>query len=128
VLQLEKRDSGHRGAPREDATPASDDATAVERAIRCAQCGHALARERDRIEADGAHTHTFVNPSGEEYRIGCYRDASGCVGFGETESFWSWFPGRAWRVSLCGACAAHVGWSFHAGESVFWGLILDRVV
>jgi hypothetical protein len=104
--------------------------TREERVLRCARCSHALALEKDRASPDGKHVHVFVNPSGIEYTIGCFREAAGCVGWGEPSSFWSWFPGHAWRMALCGACTAHVGWSFVAvaDESQgFFGLILDRI-
>jgi len=123
LLEKKPRAPGHV-AP--EAAPASDERVDVERVVRCARCDHTLARARDRVAVNGAHTHTFVNPSGEEFTIGCFSDAAGAVGYGAIETFFSWFSGHAWRVALCGACAAHVGWSFH-GNGVFFGLIVDRV-
>jgi hypothetical protein len=102
----------------------------TEEVVRCASCGHVLAHERHGIAPGGRHAHTFVNPSGMEFTIRCFREADGCAGWGETSSFWSWFPGHAWRVALCGACSAHVGWSFTppSGDArVFFGLIVDRL-
>jgi hypothetical protein len=95
--------------------------------IRCRACGRAIARKNARLEIDGRHVHTFVNPTGHEYTVACFAEAPGCTGAGEDEIFWTWFPGFAWRVALCGACGAHVGWSFRGRTSVFWGLIVDRV-
>ena len=40
-----------------------------EERIRCVACGHVLAEPRARIEVDGRHVHTFVNPAGIEYTI-----------------------------------------------------------
>jgi hypothetical protein len=95
--------------------------------IRCSACGHALTRARARVEVEGKHVHTFVNPAGFEYTIRCFGDAPGCTAAGEESTFWSWFRGFAWRMAACGGCAAHVGWSFRKDTSVFWGLVVDRI-
>lgn len=104
-----------------------DSATREEEWIRCAACGHALAPARARIEVERKHVHTFVNPAGFEYTIRCFADAPGCRGVREESTFWSWFRGFAWRMGACGGCGAHVGWSFRKEESVFWGLVVDRI-
>jgi hypothetical protein len=95
--------------------------------IRCGACGHALAPARARIEVEGKHEHTFVNPAGFEYTIRCFGEAPGCAGAGEESTYWSWFRGFAWRMAACGGCGAHVGWSFRKEESAFWGLVVDRI-
>ncbi|HTQ47759.1 MAG TPA: cereblon family protein [Polyangiaceae bacterium] len=95
--------------------------------IRCSGCGQAITRARARIEVEGKHVHTFVNPAGFEYTIRCFAEAPGCVGAGEESTFWSWFRGFAWRMAACAGCGAHVGWSFRKEESVFWGLVVDRI-
>ncbi len=95
--------------------------------LRCATCGRPVARADARVEVDGKHVHTFVNPVGQEYTIACFADAPGCAGAGEEETFWTWFPRHAWRVALCGACGAHLGWSFRGPASLFWGLVVDRL-
>ena len=99
----------------------------TEKWVRCGACGHALAPDTARLEVDGRHVHTFVNPQGIEYTIGCWREAPGCRGLGEESTFWSWFPGFAWRIALCARCSEHVGWSFRADGGAFAGLIVDRV-
>jgi hypothetical protein len=96
--------------------------------LRCRACELAIARAQARIEAGGRHVHTFVNPGGLEYTIACFAEAPGCTGAGEEETFWTWFPGHAWRVALCGGCATQLGWSFHGRAATFWGLIVDRLI
>ncbi|HEY8041196.1 MAG TPA: cereblon family protein [Polyangiaceae bacterium] len=108
--------------------PARELATAGDAWLRCAACGHALTTERARLEVEGKHVHTFVNPGGFEYTIRCFREAPGCEGAGDESTFWSWFRGFAWRMTLCARCAAQVGWSFRRETSVFWGLIAQRLV
>jgi hypothetical protein len=95
--------------------------------LRCMACGHAIVHERSRIDVDGKHVHTFVNPAGEEFTLRCFAEAPGCVGAGQESTFWTWFPGFAWRGALCAACGVHLGWSFRSTTSGFWGLIVGRV-
>jgi len=104
-------------------TPGQDRAASTEEWVRCAVCGHALAREASRIEVDGRHVHTFVNPAGHEFTITCFSEVPGARGEGEESTFWSWFRGFAWRIARCASCGAHVGWFFRREASVFWGLI-----
>lgn len=81
-----------------------------------------------RIEVDGAHEHTFANPAGFQFRIGCFSRATGCGTVGEPSTYWSWFPGHSWQVEHCTACGEHLGWLFRADLQGFHGLILDRLV
>lgn len=39
----------------------------------------------------------------------------------------SWFPGYAWQITVCGVCKDHLGWKFTAVDEGtepkhFWGL------
>ena len=96
------------------------------RSLCCAACGSSITTERARIEVSGSHRHTFVNPHGFVFEIGCFGEAPGCAGLGPAEAFFSWFPGYAWRVVVCRGCGVHLGWSY--GDPVdFWGLVLDRL-
>jgi hypothetical protein len=102
-------------------------AIAEEGAWRCAACGHEIARDRDRVDLEGAAERAFVNPEGIEFVIIGFRDAPGCRPFGASSTYWSWFEGFAWRVALCGGCGAHLGWSFESGARRFHGLIVRRL-
>ena len=97
------------------------------RSLRCVACGHAVTDEGARDEMSGEHRHTFVNPHGHVFEIGVFSTAPGARGVGDPSAFFSWFPGYAWRVVVCGGCAAHLGWGFGEGPH-FFGLILDRLV
>jgi hypothetical protein len=100
-----------------------------ERRLLCRACGHAIAREQDRISMQGAHEHHRANPHGIHFRIGCFRQASGGAEIGEATPEHSWFVGYRWKIMLCIGCGVHLGWGFHAGTgSTFYGLILDRLV
>jgi hypothetical protein len=124
----EERKDGEPAPPERAPDESSNASTEERRLVRCAKCGHALTDAKARMEKDGAHRHDFVNPAGVAFRIGCFRDAPGCIEVGDGESFWSWFSGYAWRHALCGKCAAHVGWSYRAASDGFYGLIVDRIV
>ncbi len=110
------------------ASPSDDAAIDEERVLACAACGAFVARARDRIEVEGAHEHSFVNPSAVAYRVACFKEAPGAAGVGEESTFWSWFKGHAWRIVVCARCAAHLGWSFRSTDRLFFGLIVDRLV
>jgi hypothetical protein len=97
--------------------------------LLCRQCLAAITSESSRIVVNGAHNHTFANPHGLVYEIGCFRQASGCGLAGPPSNEFSWFPPDSWRVAICGTCLTHVGWGFSSpGRGMFYGLILDRLI
>ncbi len=119
--------------PGQGRTPESvpEDNTAVkeERRVLCRECLHAVTREQDRTEVHGAHQHTFANPSGIVFTIGCFRSADGCGAAGSPTDEFTWFAGFSWRVAVCAACLAHLGWLFSSASGAnFWGLILDHLI
>jgi hypothetical protein len=105
------------------------DAADPEAVILCRRCGHLITRPRDRFIKDGSHSHTFANPSGIVFEIGCFSNAEGCGPSGESTDEFTWFRGYKWRLALCRACFVHLGWQFTSlgGASGFWGLILNRL-
>ncbi|MBI3571612.1 MAG: hypothetical protein HY082_11035 [Gammaproteobacteria bacterium] len=98
-----------------------------EKRLFCAACRHPVTHRDERIPVQGGHEHTFTNPRGIAYRIGCYREAAGCSAVGEATAEFTWFPGYAWRIALCANCRAHLGWRFQAGGEYFHGLIVNRL-
>ncbi len=96
--------------------------------LACARCRRPITTAAARIAVAGAHAHTFVNPHGLEFRIGCFALATGCLQVGEPTTFWSWFPGYAWQIEHCVGCREHLGWEFRSADHRFHGLILDRLV
>ena len=96
--------------------------------LLCGKCGHAITVAGWSLQVAGAGEHSFVNPHGYLYRIGCFRLAPGCVPWGEEHAEYSWFPGTTWQIAHCGGCGAHLGWSFPGTDTRFHGLILDRLV
>lgn len=93
-------------------------------ALRCAVCDHRITDRGYRRDMTGAHGHTFVNPAGFTFRIGCFVAAPGCKHVGATSAAFSWFPGWTWQVAICAGCHAHVGWIFRCSGEQFHGLIV----
>jgi hypothetical protein len=97
--------------------------------LRCRACGHAIASARDRISVQGSHAHYRANSHGVGFLFGCFDQASGSIAIGEATLEHTWFAGFRWRILLCGQCATHLGWGFHAEAGHrFCGLILDRLI
>ncbi len=102
-----------------DDEPGPDDGAG--RLLVCRACGHRVANASSIMrEAEGGRV--FCNPHGLLFEIIRVKSAPGCVFAGPAVREFSWFPGYAWRIALCGTCGAHLGWRFE-GESVFFGLI-----
>ncbi len=108
--------------------PENDPADEMLDAIVCRRCGHVVTARSQRIVVDGAHAHTFANPQGVVFEIGCYRAAWGCGVVGPASREFAWFTGTAWRIAVCSSCLAHLGWRFSAlSGAAFHGLILTRL-
>jgi hypothetical protein len=80
-----------------------------------------------RFAVGGAHRHTFFNPAGIVYEVGCFRQAVGCIASGPPSAEFTWFAGHLWRIALCRRCRTHLGWHFTSGDESFFGLILPRL-
>ena len=111
------------GAVSEEKSPEADPY------ILCRGCLYPITRAKERITVNGAHRHTFANPHGIVFEIGCFKKASGCAAVGPASAEFTWFAGYRWRAGLCQACLTHLGWVFSAaGGDGFHGLILDRLI
>ena len=97
------------------------------RVLVCAGCLHAITTASNRIEVSGSHAHTFSNPHGFVFHIGCFAAAPGCDARSDPSWEFSWFPGYSWQVAVCRGCGEHLGWLFAGGNARFHGLIVDRL-
>ena len=96
--------------------------------ILCGSCLEPVTARRHRISVNGAHRHTFRNPAGVVFEIGCFSDAPGCGTTGTPTEEFTWFPGHGWNYTFCGSCGTHLGWHFSSREGrTFYGLILARL-
>lgn len=98
------------------------------RRLVCSRCGYPITSEADRVNVAGAHLHTFANPHGFIYRIGCFGTAPGCAGTGQQSADFTWFAGYTWETLVCARCATHLGWRFTSSDRTFAGLIIDKLV
>ena len=113
--------------------PAEDELAEIcpqdEDSILCRQCLQVITRPKERVEMEGSHQHTFANPSGIVYQIGCFQSAKGCAQTGSATDEFSWFKGFSWRIVVCRTCLFHLGWVFASHtRGRFYGLILDRLI
>jgi len=116
-------------APERSEEEAEEQSPEEEEYILCRQCRQAITRPAERISVQGAHRHTFANPHGIVFEIGCFKYAQGCGYAGPPSTEFTWFSGYAWRVSFCTMCLTHLGWVFIAGSGdSFHGFILERLL
>ncbi len=102
--------------------------TDVGKFLLCRQCLQVITHPSLKIMINGAHEHTFANPHGIVFEIGCFKSAVGCGYIGEPSGDFTWFSGFKWQVAVCAACLTHMGWLFTSpGMGSFHGLILDRL-
>ncbi len=105
----------------EVAAPPDDDT------IFCANCGVPVTRRGWAITIAGAHRHSFVNPAGIAFEIGCFRHAPGAGAVGPYVGEATWFAGTEWAVAVCHDCRSHLGWRYRGEGGPFHGLIVDRL-
>src|SRR4030043_289297 len=91
--------------------------------LLCQQCHQIITSISEMIEVSGCHQHTFANPEGLLFEIGCFRKAIGCWYIGPATEEFTWFKGFQWKVAVCSRCLIHLGWLYYGNES-FHGLIL----
>jgi hypothetical protein len=121
---------GRGDAPAEAATTRPEPQKVSEEPpeLVCVRCREPITNDAEWLEVGGAREHTFVNPHGFCYRIGCFANARALEAAGGWSDEWSWFPPCAWQVQHCGRCGEHLGWLFRGPDRRFFGLILDRLV
>jgi len=93
----------------------------------CIFCGHVITFPDRAMEVSGGHLHTFSNPGGVVYQIGCFSAAPGCLDVSDPTLEYTWFPGYSWSISVCAGCMAHMGWHYRADGSGFYGLVLKNL-
>ncbi len=108
--------------------------TKGEDVVVCRICHTVLTRPSHRTAVGGAFSHTFANPHGHVFEIGCFSQGEGCVSVSGPSSEFTWFPGYSWQIAACSGCGVHIGWIFSRdrkdleGLMRFLGLILDKLI
>ncbi len=96
--------------------------------LYCSVCRQKITTESQRIAMGGKMEHTFFNPHGVVFRIGCFNAAQGCGTVGAPAADFSWFPGYRWQIIYCTNCKNHLGWLFSRNtNNRFFGLILSQL-
>ena len=122
------RDSpGQNVANRPDVQGEKEKSDRADEALVCTSCLNTITLRDHAVRINGSHTHTFFNPQGIVFELGCFREASGCLALGEATSEFTWFADSVWRFALCRKCGTHLGWHYEMRESQFYGLILARL-
>ena len=96
--------------------------------LRCRGCGNEVTAAEFGIRRHGRFEHTFDNPAGYTFRLGCFSNAWNCLLHGVPTHAFTWFPGFRWRFCSCGHCGLHLGWHYDSGAESFFGLILDNLI
>jgi hypothetical protein len=109
--------------------PENKTATDKERnPLLCRVCGNEVTDSEHGTVVDGRHEHSFVNPAGMPYRIGCFIDAWGCIVHGIPTREFTWFAGFTWCFCSCASCFSQLGWHYQSEQGSFFGLILDNLM
>lgn len=123
LLLREQPDQGVRH--QDDAADAGEDREPS--GLYCRACGLRITGQDRRIAVNGSHAHTFFNPAGRVFEVGCFSQAPGCLVSPEASLDFTWFAGYAWRPAVCSGCAVHLGWLFEKGDAEFFSLILPSL-
>lgn len=101
-------------------------------ALVCLACGRTITSLESKMFFGGQHNHTFFNPHGIVFELGCFSIAPGCSCHGQLSDEFSWFKGYIWEYALCGGCGEHLGWHYLSNERGadhrdFFGLIVNKI-
>ncbi|MBU0729510.1 MAG: hypothetical protein KKE17_07300 [Proteobacteria bacterium] len=98
--------------------------------ILCKRCNFQITSAKKKIEINGAHRHTFYNPEGVIYDIGCFSSAKGSHNHGGKSFYFTWFEGYSWCFSVCSSCLTHLGWYFEHSRDAggFYGLVTSKLI
>ena len=96
--------------------------------IVCRNCGNTITTPERMISVNEQHIHTFTNPAGITYDIGCFSSTSGCIVYGKPTLEHTWFEGFSWSFTLCSDCLIHLGWFYQGENENFFGLIMDHLM
>ena len=104
------------------------DTSREKESLLCTVCNNKITSEQQGFARGGKTEHTFINPHGMLFRVGCFYQATGCGVVGSPSSEFSWFAGFAWQIAFCRECQTHLGWLFSNDQGhQFYGLIITRL-
>ncbi|MFH1491568.1 MAG: cereblon family protein, partial [Pseudomonadota bacterium] len=97
-----------------------------ETTLICASCSHPVTKVSEKTDALGRHDHAFSYYR-EIVRLGCFRNAPGCLGVERISHGYSWFRGYAWQIQVCRNCFTQLGWKYISPDDSFYGLIFNTL-
>ena len=103
-----------------------DGGKAGQKNLVCASCRHLVTKVSEKIDVRGRHDHSFGN-LGYLVKLGCFRNAPGCIGVESVSHGYSWFPGYAWQIQVCENCFSQLGWKYMTQYDSFYGLIFGTL-
>lgn len=119
---------GNQGGCRKS-SPESEEREQVDPWKRCIKCENRITTELEKISVQGSFLHTFLNPAGKIYDIGCFKKAVGYLEIGTASTEWSWFENCQWKIVICNSCTEHLGWIYYESDkNGFFGLILEKLI
>ena len=96
--------------------------------ILCKNCRNTVTGPDWIITVNEQHRHTFLNPEGLVFQVGCFSHADGCLIDDQPTLENTWFAGFNWSISICSNCMVHLGWFYQKDDQNFFSLIIDRLV
>lgn len=95
-------------------------------ALVCASCAHTVTYVSEKVAVLGRHDQAFPYYR-QIVRLGCFRNAPGCTGYGGVSRGYSWFRGYEWQIQLCGNCFTQLGWKYTSPDDSFYGLVFGTL-
>ena len=92
----------------------------------CASCNYPVTKVSEKIEVRGRHDYSF-SLYGDIVRLGCFRNAPGCMGVQGVSSGYSWFRGYSWHIQVCRKCFDQLGWKYMSPHGSFYGLMFNML-
>jgi hypothetical protein len=96
------------------------------RILVCAACDHPVTTVSEKINVRGRHDHAFRYYD-TIVRLGCFRNAEGCLGVQGISNGYSWFRGYSWQIQVCRTCYNQLGWKYMSEDNSFYGLIFKTL-
>lgn len=96
------------------------------RTLICAACDHPITTVFEKTKIHGRHDHGF-RYYGDIVRLGCFKNAEGCIGVQGISHGYSWFRGYAWQIQVCENCYTQLGWKYMSEEDSFYGLVFKTL-
>ena len=96
------------------------------RILTCAACDHPVTSVSEKVNVRGRHDHAFRYYNAI-VRLGCFRNAEGCLGVQGISHGYSWFRGYAWQIQVCRHCYTQLGWKYMSEEESFYGLVFKML-